>query len=795
MKIWKIFLVFGLMLMVFSSSVIGGQDERLEAVRRAIKEKGAHWKAGITSLSNMTREEARRRCGVLEFPQGPRIGMRKGVTLEMLQDSLDWRNFDGHDYTTPIRDQGHCGSCWAFGGLATLEARIKILCDTPDTNVDLSEQYLLSCSPGGCDGWNMPPLFNFLQSNGVTDEACFPYQAVDYIPCSESCSNWEYRMKKVKDWGLISDTVDVIKSYLQDGPLAVTMSVYRDFHDYYTGGVYEHTSGELLGGHAISMVGWNDRDSCWICKNSWGTDWGEAGGADTAGWFRIRMGKDECGIESGAIWCQMEDLGMPSPPTDITTLSLDHSVQLNWSDPVVDVYGFPATIDAIKIYRDGKDPSHLIASVGAGVENYTDGGLPNGMHTYWLQAVNGTLSGHMVGVEGWSGPFAIEDGGVDHEVGTDSTLVTFFALYHSPDNYPPDQRFIYLDNLPHQMSTSDYDYTDGSLFTFDTTLGFGVHNYHFLFSSQGDTLRYPQSGEIEGPAVGGIVFSDDMEGGVSGWSHTHIRYGYLDEWHITTRRNHTPDGSKSWWCGDEDSARYSDEVDAVLISSEVNLEPLSYLIFWHWIDAENEDETMAWDGGIVEITTDGGSHWEQVSPIDGYPFKIESNPASPFSANTPCFSGYSDWSLAQFKLEGYNGSAQFRFHFGSDSYVTYEGWYIDNVIVYTLPGVGVDESAPLSSLPKTCQLFQNYPNPFNPVTTIRYQLSADGGPRTAVTLKVYNILGQEVRNLVEDYQKSGYYQISWDGRSDQGKGVGSGVYFYRLKTPGYVKTMKMILLR
>ncbi|OYD15223.1 hypothetical protein CH333_06130 [candidate division WOR-3 bacterium JGI_Cruoil_03_44_89] len=786
MKRWMIFLLLGFIFTTFSYSLIGGQDERLEAVRRAINEKGAHWTPGITSLSNMSLDDARRQCGVLRFPRGPRIGMKDGVTPQMLRDSLDWRDHNGHNYTTPIRNQGGCGSCWAFGGLATLEAGIKILCDVPDTDVDLSEQYLLSCSGGSCNGWWMEPLFDFLQLNGVTDENCFPYEAVDTIPCSEKCTDWEYRTKTVKDWGLISESVDVIKSYLQDGPLAATMLVYVDFHNYYTGGVYEHVFGNPLGGHAISIVGWSDMDTCWICKNSWGTDWGEAGGSDSGGWFRIKMGQNECGIEEGAIWCQMEDLGTPSPPFDVTTLSLDHSVQLDWSDPCVDVYEFPITIDELRIYRDGKEAGDLICSVGAGVGNYTDEDVPNGEHLYYLQAINGSLSGHMVGVGGWSGPFAIEDGGVDREVGTNSTLFTFFALYHSPDNHLPDQNLIYLDSLPHQLSTLDYNYTDGSLFCFDTTLGCGIHDYHFLFSSQGDTIRYPEDGELGGPMVGWVAFSDDMEEGTDGWSHTNIRPGYRDEWHLTSNRNHTPDGGQSWWCGNEASGGYSNKVDAVLISPEVNLDSLSFLAFWHWIDVEIENDTVAWDGGIVEMSTDGGNHWSQITPIGGYPYRIEYNPASPFVWNTPCFSGFFDWSLAQFKIEGYNGPAQFRLHFGSDSYVTYEGWYIDDVIVYNISEMGVAESDSLSLLPRTCRLLQNYPNPFSTLTRINFYLPQ----KTFVNLSVYNILGQKVATLIDGMQSAGYKSVRWDAR-----GMGNGFYFYRLKTPGYTASRNMILLR
>jgi len=99
------------------------------------------------------------------------------------------------------------------------------------------------------------------------------------------------------------------------------------------------------------------------------------------------------------------------------------------------------------------------------------------------------------------------------------------------------------------------------------------------------------------------------------------------------------------------------------------------------------------------------------------------------------------------------------------------------------------------SIPNSFSLAQNYPNPFNPTTTIRYQLSAVRGRPSAVSLKIYNILGQEVRTLVDKEQAPGYYSVNWDGRNAQGREVTSGVYFYRLKVGDYAKTMKMVLLK
>ena len=88
--------------------------------------------------------------------------------------------------------------------------------------------------------------------------------------------------------------------------------------------------------------------------------------------------------------------------------------------------------------------------------------------------------------------------------------------------------------------------------------------------------------------------------------------------------------------------------------------------------------------------------------------------------------------------------------------------------------------------PSTFSLSQNYPNPFNPTTSIGYRLSAG----SHVTLKVYDILGNEVATLVNGTESAGVHSVQFNG-----SGLASGVYFYRLSTPDYVRTMKMILLK
>jgi C1A family cysteine protease len=106
-----------------------------EEIQKAIEEKDAKWTAGETLVSDLTFEEKKRLCGLLkEFPEQEEI-----VGIQSLQypDHFDWRSKDGFNWTTSIKDQGPCGSCWAFASLAVLEANIDIEKNDPNKNMDL----------------------------------------------------------------------------------------------------------------------------------------------------------------------------------------------------------------------------------------------------------------------------------------------------------------------------------------------------------------------------------------------------------------------------------------------------------------------------------------------------------------------------------------------------------------------------------------------------------------------------------------------------------------------------------
>ncbi len=197
------------------------------------------------------------------------------------------------------------------------------------------------------------------------------------------------------------------------------------------------------------------------------------------------------------------------------------------------------------------------------------------------------------------------------------------------------------------------------------------------------------------------AFSDDIESGEGDWEHYAVTAGYLDQWHISSQNNHTPDGSYSWKCGSTGSGDYANHDDAGLQTPPVRIGVGAELSFWHWIEAETKSSEYAYDGGIVEISTDEGSSWEQIFPDGGYPYKSASC-SNPFDPETPCYSGSYDWNKQTFDLSSYFGNILIRFRFGTDSSVTREGWYIDDLVINTGSGYSLSIEIldnPSSALP------------------------------------------------------------------------------------------------
>ncbi len=299
------------------------------------------------------------------------------------------------------------------------------------------------------------------------------------------------------------------------------------------------------------------------------------------------------------------------------------------------------------------------------------------------------------------------------------------------------------------------------------------------------------------PAVGMHVFTivhlleDDGEAGGQDLTHAVVTPSFLDQWHLSTELNHTGGGTTAWKFGDTGNGDYADAADGALVTPEVQLGSGGFFSFWHWIKAEEDTGFRAWDGAVVEITTNGGDDWSVITPVGGYTHTMISNPASPFPGGMPCWSGWYDiWRQAQFDLGPFNGqSIQIRLRFGSDGAVTYEGWYIDD---FELDPGGVSTEVASEGRPLRTELSGFSPNPFLGSARVQFSLArADA----AASLDVVDAVGRRVRSLVNGPLAAGAHSVVWDGRNDNGHPVGAGVYFVRLQAGDVAQSGKLLRLR
>lgn len=282
------------------------------------------WQAG-QNFRNVPFSFVKRLCGT--FLNGPRLPLRsQSVAVMNLPKSFDSRE-QWPDCPTikEIRDQGSCGSCWAFGAVEAMSDRICIH-SKGQVNAEISAEDLLSCCKlecgNGCNGGYPSGAWDFwteagLVSGGLyhSNIGCRPYSIppcehhvngsrpecsgeIETPRCTKRCeAGYTPNYSSDKHYGLTaysvgSDMTEIMTEIYKNGPVEAALLVYTDFL-HYKSGVYKHETGESIGGHAIKVLGWGEETGTpyWLVANSWNTDWGDNG------FFKILRGSNECGIE------------------------------------------------------------------------------------------------------------------------------------------------------------------------------------------------------------------------------------------------------------------------------------------------------------------------------------------------------------------------------------------------------------------------------------------------------------------------------------------------------------------
>jgi len=220
---------------------------------------------------------------------------KKVVIKDVAAQSALPRKFDWREQATltPIKNQGVCGSCWAFSTVATLQ---DVMATRGKGQLDLSEQYLLSCNKEGwsCDGGFF--AHDYHRTPGAVPESNFPYQGTQ-VACKPNLSH----LYKIGSWAFLPSanentppTVEAIKNAIYTyGPISAGVGASNAFMSH-TSGVFTRCDGTRPN-HAINIVGWDDDGQYFIIKNSWGVEWGEQG------YGKIKYGCNYIGIAANYI--------------------------------------------------------------------------------------------------------------------------------------------------------------------------------------------------------------------------------------------------------------------------------------------------------------------------------------------------------------------------------------------------------------------------------------------------------------------------------------------------------------
>ncbi|MCX6581194.1 MAG: C1 family peptidase [Candidatus Aminicenantes bacterium] len=247
-------------------------EAEIEAMRADIKANGYTFTVGVNPAMQYDLETL---CGFRTDLQLPTMHMGDALINSEGIAGAEALPASYIGYASSIRDQGNCGSCWAFAAVGLLESMIL---KNDGIEVDLSEQHMVSCNPygWGCNGGFWPQ--DMLASPGSPYETCFPYTATD-APCKSTCP-YPYN---IQSWAFVTEdyvvppTENIKQAIYTYGAVQVGVFVDRNFQAYTSGVLNRCKKNPTYTNHAVLLIGWDDSKGAWRLKNSWGTGWGEDG--------------------------------------------------------------------------------------------------------------------------------------------------------------------------------------------------------------------------------------------------------------------------------------------------------------------------------------------------------------------------------------------------------------------------------------------------------------------------------------------------------------------------------------
>ncbi|KAB1214948.1 Thiol protease aleurain-like [Morella rubra] len=269
-------------------------SENLKLIR-STNRNGLSYKLAVNHFADWTWEEFQRhRLGAAQNCSATLKGNHK-LTDVILPETKDWRE---EGIVSPIKDQGHCGSCWTFSTTGALEAAYA---QAFGKGISLSEQQLVDCARAfnnfGCSGGLPSQAFEYIKYNGGLDtEEAYPYTAVDGA-CKFSAEN--VGVQVIDSVNITLGAEDELKHAVAIvRPVSVAFQVVTGFRFYKEGVYTSETCGTtpMDVNHAVLAVGYGIEDGVpyWLIKNSWGENWGNNG------YFKMEMGKNMCGIATCA---------------------------------------------------------------------------------------------------------------------------------------------------------------------------------------------------------------------------------------------------------------------------------------------------------------------------------------------------------------------------------------------------------------------------------------------------------------------------------------------------------------